>query len=81
MNHEIESRLREKADRHEVWSLQSEIRDLKGQIGQMQTEIGRLQSVNSGRYSAISQLLLIIAENPSFDERSNELHQLRTELY
>ena len=79
-SYEIESKLRDKADKWELHNLQNENRELKSQILDLERKIGNLEGVNSNKKYMLDRLLNLLAENVSLNEISNELHELRGSL-
>ena len=79
-SYEIESKLRDKADKWELHNLQNENRELKSQIHDLERKIGNLEGANSNINYMLDRLLNLLAENVSLSEISNELHELRGSL-
>lgn len=79
-SYEIESKLRDKADKWELHNLQNENRELKSKIHDLERKIGNLEGVNSNKNYMLDRLLNLLAENVSLNEISNELHELRGSL-
>ena len=79
-SYEIESKLRDKADKWELHNLQNENRELKSQIHDLERKIGNLEGANSNINYMLDRLLNLLAENVSLSEISNKLHELRGSL-
>ena len=79
-SYEIESKLRDKADKYELHNLQSENRELRSQIHDLERKIGNLEAANSNKNYLLDRLLNLLAENMSLNEISNEIHELRGSL-
>jgi len=79
-SYEIESKLREKADKWELHSLQTENRELKSHVNELERKIGYLESTNSNRYYALERLFNMLAEHPQFSDLQNEIYQLKGNL-
>jgi hypothetical protein len=80
MNYEIESKLRDKADKWEVQNTQNEISHLKNEINDLQRSISRLESVNSNRYYVLDRLITLLTEHSQFEDISNQLNEIRCNL-
>lgn len=78
--YEIESKLRDKADKWELHNLQNENRELKSQIHDLERKIGNFEGANSNKNYLLDRLLNLLAENMSLNEISNELHDLRSNI-
>lgn len=79
-SYEIEGKLIEKADKWELRNVQNENRELKNQIHDLERKIGSLEGANNNRNYLLDRLLILLAENMSLNEISNELHELRGSL-
>ena len=79
-SYEIEGKLRDKADRWELYNLQNENRELRSQIHDLERKIGNLEGANSNKNYLFDRLLNLLAENISLNEISNELYELRGSL-
>ena len=79
-SYEIESKLRDKADKWELHNLQNENRELKSKIHDLERKIDNLEGANSNINYMFDRLLNLLAENVSLSEISNELHKLRGSL-
>jgi uncharacterized protein YlxW (UPF0749 family) len=77
MNYEIESKLRDKADKWELHNIQNENRELKSHIYDLERKIGNLEGANSNKNYLLDRLLNLLSENVSLNEISNDLHELR----
>ena len=75
--YEIEGKLRDKADKWELYNVQNENRELRNNIHELGIKIGNLEGENSRKYYVIDRLINLLAENISLNEISNELHELR----
>ena len=69
-SYEIESKLRDKADKWELHNLQNENRELKSQIHDLERKIGNLEGTNSNKNYLLDRLLNLLAENISLNEIS-----------
>ncbi len=74
--YDIERKLSDKADKHELYSLKSENQDLRNKIDSLEREIGQLKSVNHNRYEILTRLLNMLAEHPQFTDIQNEIYDL-----
>ncbi|MFA5299771.1 MAG: hypothetical protein WC389_16420 [Lutibacter sp.] len=79
-SYEIEGKLRDKADKWELYNVQNENRKLENQIHELERKIGDLEGVNSNRYYVIERLINLLAENVSLNEIASELYDLRCGL-
>lgn len=80
MNYEIESKLRDKADKWELQNVQNENNNLKNQIHELERKIGHLEGVNQNRYYVLERLLNILAEHPDFCDDASQFYYLKSNL-
>ena len=78
--YEIEGKLRDKADKWELYNVQNENRELKSHMNELEKKIGELQNINSNRYYALEGLFNLIAEHPQFSDLQNEIYQLKQNI-
>ena len=76
MNYEIESKLREKVDKHEFFSLQQEVGSLKNKNQQLGLRIKEYESRLQNHYSAIDTLRKIMINSDKFEDNADELHSM-----
>jgi|LakMenEpi03Aug12_release.lakeMendotaPanAssembly.Ray.scaffolds.fasta_scaffold132958_4 hypothetical protein len=81
LQHEIERKLGEKADKWELHGLQTENRELKNQVNELERKIGYLESTNSNTKNTFQMLFDIMIEHPQFSDLENEIHQLKNSIW
>lgn len=77
MNYEIESKLREKADKWEVNSIAQKADSLNREVIELRAEKERLENRLSNQSQAINTLIEIIADKTIFEEDVNQLLNLK----
>lgn len=75
--YEIERKLGDKADKWELYSLQTESRELKSHVNELERKIACLETTNNNRYDVLEGLFNLIAEHPQFSDLQNEIYQLK----
>ena len=79
-SYEIESKLRDKADKWQFHNLESKISTLENQNVQLQREIGNCEGRINTHMRAIETLINFIIEKNLLPEYENSLHELKQYL-
>jgi len=75
---EIESKLKDKVDKWEFHSLQTENQRLKNEISELNRLVGELKSSDDNKYYLLERLLNLLAENTSLSECSKYMNSKTT---
>jgi len=79
-NYEIESKLNNKVDSWAFNALTNEVSQLKRDLIEAEKKQSYLSAINSNRYTVLERLFTLLAEHPSFQQDSDELHSLKQQL-
>jgi len=78
--YEVERKLSDKADRQDMFGLQTEHRELRNYVNELETKIRQLESTTSNRYYTLERLFNMLAELPEFSELQDQIHELKCSL-
>jgi len=78
--YEIESKLRDKADKMEVHALQGKIKNLRNKISELNDSLSRANGRISNQRHATEQLIQFLIEREGFEDSINQLHELKQYL-
>ena len=81
MNYELESKLRDKAEKWELHSLEEKIRNLNNDIFELRKVIGQNETRMSNQVYVIQRLITIIMESEVLKDNTHLLYDIQNIAY